>query len=110
MDQRTKQALWIIAGVVFVAALIAHHNITQREIIIFCCIVPSIILHELSHGLVANAFGDDTMQQKMMISLCVMLWCATSAMRTTAPAAIHRARFVRSSIGRLPDGAPGGRT
>jgi len=53
---------------------------------------------------------DGTMQQKMMISLCVMLWCATSAMRTTAPAAIHRARFVRSSIGRLPDGAPGGRT
>ena len=60
MDQRTKQALWIAAGVVFVAALVAHHNITATEIIIFCVMVPSIILHEVSHGWVANAFGDDT--------------------------------------------------
>ena len=46
--------------VVFVVALIVHHNITETEIIIFCVMVPSIILHEVSHGYVANAFGDDT--------------------------------------------------
>ena len=60
MDQRTKRALWIAAGAVFVVALVVHHNITTQEIIIFCVIVPSIILHEVSHGWVANAFGDDT--------------------------------------------------
>jgi Zn-dependent protease len=60
LDQRTKRTLWIAAGVVLVVALVAHHNITQQEIIIFCVIVPSIILHEVSHGWVAKAFGDDT--------------------------------------------------
>ena len=60
MDERTKRALWIIAGAVFVAALIAHHNITTQDIVIFCVIVPSIILHEVSHGYVARVFGDDT--------------------------------------------------
>jgi Zn-dependent protease len=60
MDQRTKRTLWIAAGVLVLVALVAHHNITQQEIIIFCVIVPSIILHEVSHGWVAKAFGDDT--------------------------------------------------
>ena len=50
MDQRTKRALWIAAGVVFLVALVVHHNITEQEIIIFCVMVPSIILHEVSHG------------------------------------------------------------
>jgi Zn-dependent protease len=60
LDQRTKRALWIAAGVAVLAALVAHHNITEQEIIIFCVIVPSIILHEVTHGYVAKAFGDDT--------------------------------------------------
>jgi Zn-dependent protease len=60
MDQRTKRALWIAAGAVLFIALVVHHNITEQEIIIFCVIVPSIILHEVSHGWVAKAFGDDT--------------------------------------------------
>ncbi len=60
MDQRTRQTLWVVAGVVVLVALVAHHNITQQDIILFCVIVPSIILHEVSHGWVARAFGDDT--------------------------------------------------
>lgn len=69
MDQRTKATLWVIAGAVFVIALVAHHNITKQEIIIFCVIVPSIILHEVSHGYVANAFGDDTAKRAGRLSL-----------------------------------------
>jgi Zn-dependent protease len=69
MDARTKRALWIIAIGVFVVALVAHHNITQQEIIIFCVVVPSIILHEISHGYVANAFGDDTAKRAGRLSL-----------------------------------------
>jgi Zn-dependent protease len=69
MDQRSKNALWLLAGAVVLVALVAHHNITQSEIIIFCVIVPSIILHEVSHGWVANAFGDDTAKRAGRLTL-----------------------------------------
>jgi Zn-dependent protease len=60
MDQRTKRTLWVVAGVVVLVALVAHHNISSDTIILFFVIIPSIILHEVSHGWVAKAFGDDT--------------------------------------------------
>jgi Zn-dependent protease len=69
MDQRTKRTLWTVAIAVFVVALVVHHNITTQEIIIFCVVVPSIILHEISHGYVANAFGDDTAKRAGRLSL-----------------------------------------
>ena len=59
----------VVAGVVFVVALVVHHNITTQEIIIFCVVVPSIILHEVSHGWVANVFGDDTAKRAGRLSL-----------------------------------------
>src|SRR5271166_3442940 len=69
MDLRTKRALWIIAGVVVFIALYRSHHITQSEVIVFCVIVPSIILHEVSHGVVANAFGDDTAKRAGRLTL-----------------------------------------
>jgi Zn-dependent protease len=69
MDQRTKRALWTTAIAIFVIALVVHHNITTQEIIVFCVIVPSIILHEVSHGWVANAFGDDTAKRAGRLTL-----------------------------------------
>jgi Zn-dependent protease len=69
MDQRQKRMLWIVAGAIVVVALIANHNITTVDIILFCVIVPSIILHEISHGVVANFFGDDTAKRAGRLSL-----------------------------------------
>ncbi len=69
MDQRTKRTLWIAAIAIFVVALVVHHNITEQEIIIFCCVVPSIILHEISHGWVAKTFGDDTADRAGRLTL-----------------------------------------
>jgi Zn-dependent protease len=60
MDRNTKRALWIAGGVAVLVALVANHNITSDEIIFFAVVVPSIILHEVSHGWVARLFGDDT--------------------------------------------------
>jgi Zn-dependent protease len=60
MDPNTKRVLWIAGGVAVLVALVAHHNITSDEIILFLVVVPSIILHEVSHGWVARLFGDDT--------------------------------------------------
>ena len=70
MDQRTKRTLWIIAGVVvFVALVPLAIDITRAGVIVFCVIVPSIILHEVSHGWVANAFGDDTAKRAGRLTL-----------------------------------------
>ena len=69
MDRRTKQTLWIAAAVVVFVALVVHHNITTNEIVIFCVMVPSIVLHEVSHGYVANAFGDDTAKRAGRLTL-----------------------------------------
>src|ERR1700749_196116 len=69
MDQRTKRALWTTAIAIFVVALIVHHNITTQEIIVFCVIVPSIILHEVAHGWVALAFGEDTAKRAGRLTL-----------------------------------------
>ncbi len=69
MDERTRRGLWVVAGLVVVVALVAHHNIKAQSIIIFCAIVPSIILHEVSHGWVAYGFGDDTAKRAGRLSL-----------------------------------------
>ncbi len=69
LDRNTKRALWIVAGLVVVVALVAHHNISRGDVILFCVIVPSITLHEVSHGWVARAFGDDTAARAGRLSL-----------------------------------------
>jgi Zn-dependent protease len=69
MNASTRRNLWILAGVLVVVALVVHHNIHSYEIILFCCIVPSIILHEVSHGYVANLFGDDTAKRAGRLTL-----------------------------------------
>ncbi|HEY2214629.1 MAG TPA: site-2 protease family protein [Acidimicrobiales bacterium] len=69
MNASTRRNLWVLAGVLVLVALVAHHNIHSYEIILFCCIVPSIILHEVSHGYVANLFGDDTAKRAGRLTL-----------------------------------------
>src|ERR1700722_7320097 len=69
MDQNTKRTLWIVGGAVLLIALVAHHNITREEIIFFLVVIPSIILHEVSHGWVARFFGDDTAARAGRLSL-----------------------------------------
>src|SRR3984893_5980034 len=69
MDQNTKRTLWIVGGAGLLIALVAHHTITREEIIFFLVVIPSIILHEVSHGWVARLFGDDTAARAGRLSL-----------------------------------------
>ncbi len=39
------------------------------QLIYFCVLIPSIIFHEISHGLVALAFGDDTAKRQGRLTL-----------------------------------------
>ena len=44
-------------------------NITRFDLVFYAVLVPSIILHEVSHGWVALAFGDDTAKRAGRLTL-----------------------------------------
>jgi Zn-dependent protease len=55
--------------VALLVALVRTHRISTADVMVFCCIVPSIILHEVSHGYVALLFGDDTAKRAGRLTL-----------------------------------------
>jgi Zn-dependent protease len=59
----------VVVALAIIAILIRTHRITSTEIIYFCVLIPSIILHEISHGVVALAFGDDTAKRAGRLTL-----------------------------------------
>ena len=61
----------IIVGVaaVLIVLIVSKHKISSAQLIYFCVLIPSIILHELSHGVVALAFGDPTAKRAGRLSL-----------------------------------------
>jgi Zn-dependent protease len=61
--------IWLTVLVVLVVVLVESRRITSLDIVIFCVIIPSIILHEISHGWVALAFGDDTAKRAGRLTL-----------------------------------------
>jgi Zn-dependent protease len=66
-DQRTL--IIVVVAVALIAILLRTHKLSSIEIIYFCVLIPSIILHELSHGVVALAFGDDTAKRAGRLTL-----------------------------------------
>ena len=68
---RTDPRTWLWVGLAVVAAvvLVQSHKLSEQEVIIFCVLVPSLILHEVAHGVVALACGDDTAQRAGRLSL-----------------------------------------
>jgi Zn-dependent protease len=66
-----RQRYTIIAAVivVVVAVLVRTNRVSRVDVIYFCVLVPSIIIHEISHGWVALAFGDDTAKRAGRLSL-----------------------------------------
>jgi len=67
IDQRTL----VIVGVAVVLGIVvaASHRISSAQVIYFLVLVPSIIIHEISHGAVALAFGDRTAKQAGRLNL-----------------------------------------
>jgi Zn-dependent protease len=64
-----RTTIWIIAGVAVLAVLIRTHKVTTFDILLVCTIVPSVILHEVSHGAMALFFGDDTAKRAGRLTL-----------------------------------------
>jgi Zn-dependent protease len=66
---RPTTAIWLIAGLAVVVVLVRTHHITTFELLFFAALVPSVILHEVSHGAVALVFGDDTARRAGRLTL-----------------------------------------
>jgi Zn-dependent protease len=64
-----RSTIIAVIGLALFAILIRTHRITRYEIIYFLVLIPSIILHEISHGVVALAFGDDTAKRAGRLTL-----------------------------------------
>ncbi|MGA8372464.1 MAG: site-2 protease family protein [Acidimicrobiales bacterium] len=63
--------MWIAVAVavVVMAELVRSGRINSNQLIYFVVLIPSIILHEISHGVVALAFGDDTAKRAGRLNL-----------------------------------------
>lgn len=66
-DRRTL--IIVAVGAVLIALLVTSHRLHSDQLIYFCVLIPSIILHEISHGVVALAFGDPTAKRAGRLSL-----------------------------------------
>ena len=64
-----RTVIIVVVAVALIAILLRTHRINRFEIIYFCMLIPSIILHEISHGVVALAFGDDTAKRMGRLNL-----------------------------------------
>jgi len=68
--QPDRNTLVIVAvAVVLIALIVRSHKLHSDQLIYFCVLIPSIILHEISHGVVALAFGDPTAKRAGRLSL-----------------------------------------
>ncbi len=68
-SNRRTIVILVLLGIVAVAVLVHKHHISSFSVIYFCVLIPSIILHEVSHGAVANLCGDDTAKRAGRLTL-----------------------------------------
>lgn len=59
----------VAVGLILLAIYAVRHTLGITTLLIFAVVVPSIILHELSHGVAALAFGDDTAKRAGRLTL-----------------------------------------
>ncbi|MDQ6784615.1 MAG: site-2 protease family protein [Actinomycetota bacterium] len=59
----------VAVGLIAVAIYALRHTLGISTLLVFVVVVPSIILHELSHGVTALAFGDDTAKRAGRLTL-----------------------------------------
>ena len=64
---------WAVAVAAILVLIVVeadrHHALHSEEALFFVVLIPTIILHEVSHGVVANWCGDDTAKRAGRLSL-----------------------------------------
>lgn len=66
---RLKTFAWVAIALGVAVAAYSRHVISGDSIILLGVLVPSVILHEVSHGYVALIFGDDTAKRAGRLTL-----------------------------------------
>ncbi|MGH9127670.1 MAG: site-2 protease family protein [Acidimicrobiales bacterium] len=66
---RQYQVLALALAAVLVYLVIHGHLVSLSNALLFAMLIPSVILHEVSHGLVAYWLGDDTAKQAGRLTL-----------------------------------------
>lgn len=66
---RGYQAAAAVLVAVLVYVVLTRHIVRGTSLLLFVAMVPSIILHEVSHGAVAYLFGDDTARNAGRLTL-----------------------------------------
>jgi Zn-dependent protease len=59
----------VIAALALVAILVRTGHISSLSVVFFLVLVPSVVLHEVSHGWVADLCGDDTARRAGRLTL-----------------------------------------
>lgn len=59
----------VAIGLIAVALYAVRHTLSPTTLVVFAVAVPSIILHELAHGVTALALGDDTAKRAGRLTL-----------------------------------------
>ncbi len=71
-EARNKPYQYVVLGILlagFVIYLIYNGSLRRDQLIYFAVLIPSIILHEVSHGAVALVFGDTTAKEAGRLTL-----------------------------------------
>jgi len=67
--RRQQNVVLALLGLVLVYLVARRHLISADKVILVAVLVPSVILHEVSHGAVAYLFGDDTAKRAGRLTL-----------------------------------------
>ena len=68
-NRRSDVVVLAVLGALLAYALLRNVSLSRAQLIFFAVLVPSIILHEVSHGVAALAFGDDTAKRAGRLTL-----------------------------------------
>ena len=69
LQANRNTAIIVAVAVVLIVLIVRSHRISSGQLIYFCVLIPSIILHEISHGAVALALGDTTAKRAGRLNL-----------------------------------------
>jgi len=68
-NRSTTIVVLVLIGIVVLAARSGTISLGRFDLIFFAVLIPSVVLHEVSHGAVALLFGDDTAKRAGRLTL-----------------------------------------